>query len=285
MALKGNLLYNGDFERGGIDGWINGAFGNLAECQLYVTGEEKYRGSYGGKLYATDDFAQSTVAYDKTCCFEEYEAYLFIMYYKLQGDGMLSGRLFGLDDKGNLIQQFYLGRDDEASGWRAIKAILRGFGDITHFQVGLWCYLLNQGDVLYFDEAKLIPLRSVRGHMLADYRWFNGLTSNKTWYSGLGCIGSCRLRSIVRTANVSGTDPTLDIKLTIALFDNISTVYTLQHSQFTGEDFEEKVISLPEASIIKVEYTLGGTDPSFDVHHHLRIEPDADVSGGGLTVY
>jgi len=77
----------------------------------------------------------------------------------------------------------------------------------------------------------------------------------------------------VRTADVSGTDPTLDVKLTISLFDNTSTTYTLQHTQFTSAGFEEKTIDLPEISVIKVEYTLGGTDPSFDIYHHLRIEP------------
>jgi len=273
MALKGNLLYNGDFEAGDTQGWVNGAFGKLGECAFEASADAKYRGNYGGLLTAQSDFDESYIAYNKTCSFEEYEGYLFIMYLKMI-DGVYSvPKLYGLDDKGNLIDDFYLGFNNEKNIWRKAVALLRGFEDITHFQIGLWYYAFSAGDKLYFDEAKLIPLRSIKGHELAEYRYFDNVTANKTWYSVIGCIGKCKLRSIVRTADVSGTDPTLDVKLTISLFDNTSTTYTLQHTQFTGASVEEKTIDLPEVCVIKIEYTLGGTDPSFDIYHHLRIEP------------
>jgi len=273
MALKGNLLYNGDFETGTTEGWVNGAFGKSGECDFSASADASYKGSYGGQLVAPSDYSQSYIAYNKTCCFEEYEAYLFVLYYKQVDAGYFGGKLYGLDDKGNLIKDFYLSYDSEAGDWKVIKALLRGFGEITHFQVGLWTYRVSAGDKLYFDEVKLMPLRSIKGHVLADYKFFESMTSSQKWYVGIGCIGKCKLRSIVRTANVSGTDPTLDIKIDIGLLENIGTARTLQHTQFTGEGVEEKIIDLPEASTIDVEYTVGGTDPSFDVYHHIRLEP------------
>ena len=273
MGMKGNLLYNGDFETGTTEGWVGGAFGKLFEFDFSASDEAKYRGSYGGLMVAQCDFADGYLAYNKTCSFEEYEAYLFIMYANLVSGYYMTGRLYGLDDKGNLIEDFLLGYNTENNVWRKYVAILRGFRDITHFQIGLYTWCDSAGQKVYVDEAKLIPLRSVKGHTIAEYRTFESVTSNKTWYSVIGCIGKCKLRSIVRTANVSGTSPTLDIKLEIGLLDDTATYYSLQHSQFTGEGFEEVTIDLPEACWIKIIYTLGGTDPSFNIHHHLRIEP------------
>jgi len=273
MALKGNLLYNGDFETGTTEGWVTGAFGKVFEFDFSADAEAKYRGNYGGLLYAPVDWADGYLAYNKTCSFEEYEAYLMIMYVKIVSGFYTAGKLYGLDDKGNLIEDFYLGYNAETGIWRRYIALLRGFRDITHFQIGLYAWCGSTGDKIYIDEAKLIPLRSIKGHEIAEYRYFNDVTANKTWYSVIGCVGRCKLRSIVRTSDVKGTSPTLDVELSLSLLDNTSTYYTLQHTQFTSAGFEEKTIDLPEVSIITVKYTLGGTDPSFDIYHHLRIEP------------
>jgi len=273
MSLKGNLLFNGDFETGTTEGWVTGAFGKTFEFDFSASAEAKYRGNYGGLLYAPIDFANGFLAYNKTCSFEEYEAYLMIMYVNMVSGFYTTGRLYGLDDKGNLIEDFLLGYNTEANTWRRFIALLRGFRDITHFQVGLYAWCSAVGSKVYIDEAKLIPLRSVKGHEIAEYRYFDNVTADKRWYSVIGCIGRCKLRSIVRTADVSGTSPTLDIILKIWLLDNTGTYYTLTHTQFTGAGFEEKIIDLPEVSAISIDYTLGGTNPSFDIYHHLRIEP------------
>ena len=273
MARKGNLLYNGDFETGTLEGWVNGICGLQDGMVLEVKSEAKYRGNYGGKLYSGTTYRASYVGYNKTCSFEEYEAYLYIIYGYLDEGFTLSPQIYGLDDKGNLIDKYYLAYNTEKDVWRCFKAIIRGFGEITHFKVGVLGWCQDTIGRMYFDEAKLIPLRSVRGHELAEYRMFSSLGADKEWFSGLACIGKCKLRSIIRTANVSGTSPTLDVNLEISLLDNSETKYTLSHSQFTGEGFEEVTIDLPEASVIKVTYDVGGSYPSFDVYHHLRIEP------------
>lgn len=273
MALKGNLLYNGDFETGTTEGWVCGAFGKLCYCDFSVSADAKLRGNYGGYLKADCDYAQAYLAYNKTCSFEEYEGYLFIMPVKMVSGFMTGEVIYGLDDKGNLIDSFIMARNTETGIWRKCVALLRGYKDITHFQVGLFYYADLKGDECYFDEVKLQPLKSIKGHEIKEYRFFNDVTTNKEWYSVIACIGKCKLRSVMAVRDVSGTSPTLDTSIEIGLFEGVMRAYTLTHSQFTAEGEEERTIDLPEACVIKVSYTLGGTDPSFDIYHHIILEP------------
>jgi len=273
MALKGNLLFNGDFETGTTEGWETEPFGLTQQYTFECASEAKYRGDYGGKLNSGVDYAQGYIAYNKICSFEEYEAYLAILYVKKIFGDVNMGIVYGMDDKGNLIDKYVLGYNTDDLWWRKFIYILRGFGDITHFKIGHYVLGKVGGGLFYVDEAKLIPLRSVKGHELAEYRYYDNLSYSKTWYSGLACIGRCKLRSIVRVEDVHGTSPTLDIKVKCFLLEYLSSGYTLTHTQFTSEGFEEVTIDLPEVSNIKIEYSLGGTDPRFDIHHHLRIEP------------
>ena len=273
MVLKGNLLFNGDFETGTTEGWETEPFGLTQQYSFECVSDAKFRGNYGGKLYSEVDYASGYVAYDKVCSFEEYEAYLAIMYVKKIFGDVNMGIVYGMDDKGNLIEKYVVGYNTTDLEWRKFMFILRGFGDITHFKIGHYFLGKSGGGLFYVDEAKLIPLTSVKGHELAEYRCYDNLSSSKTWYSGLSCIGRCKLRSIMRVKDVQGTSPTLDVKVQVYLLDYLDSYYTITHTQFTDEDFEEVRIDLPEVSNIKIEYSLGGTDPRFDVHHHLRIEP------------
>ena len=273
MVLKGNLLYNGDFETGTTEGWELAPYGLTSECDFSASASAKLRGNYGGYLKTTQVYGDAYIAYNKVCSFEEYEGFLFILPVKMISGLVVTGLLYGLDDKGNFIDDYILGYITETGNWRNIIALLRGFREITHFKVGLWFWGYDAGEECYFDEVKLLPLRSIKSHELRDHRLFDNLSANKTWYSGLACIGKCKVRSVLQVYNVSGTSPTLDTRLTMIMFEGTSNAYTIQHTQFTADGFEEKTIDIPELSLIKVEYTVGGTDPSFDVYHHLFVEP------------
>jgi len=273
MALKGNLLYNGDFEAGTTEGWETEPFGKTQEFTLSVTSDAAYRGNYGGQMYSDIMLSTGYLAYNKVVSLEEYEAYLAIMYVK-KVDGICNnGVLFGLDDKGNLINDYKLGYNIETGTWRKFISLIRGFGDITHFKLGHH-FCGNGGiNLFYIDEAKLIPLKSIKAHQLAEYRHFTNVTTSMTWYSGLACVGKCQLESIVRTENVSGTDPSLKVVLKIMMFDNIDTYCRYAHAEFTSSVIERKTMDLPEISILRIDYTISGTDVSFDIHHHLRVTP------------
>ena len=135
MALKGNLLYNGDFETGTAEGWITGPFGKPFPFNFSVSSEAKRTGNYGGLLYAPDSFLEGYLAYNRTCSFEEYEAYLFTMCAN-QVSGLYNAPLlWGLDDKGSLIEEFFVSYNFEEGFWRRYVTLLRGFRGITHFQV------------------------------------------------------------------------------------------------------------------------------------------------------
>jgi len=274
MALKGNFLFNGDFETGTTEGWIFGPFGRgCANISFTASAEAKLYGQYGGLLTATADDAYAELAYNKTVSFEEYEAFLYILPCKMTDLGLYSGVLYGLDDKGNLVDSIYLVWRTDIGEWARLQTLLRGLGNITHFQVGLFYYGFYNGGKLYFDEVKLLPLKSVKGHVLRDKQTFTNLTTGIEWDSVLCCIGRCQLRSIVKTANVSGTSPTLDVTIKVYLFEPEYYYLTYSHTQFTGDDIEELVLDLPEAALIRINYDLGGTDPSFDITHMLRLIP------------
>jgi len=273
MARKGNLLYNGDFETGTTEGWEEGPYGSDDQFLLLCLDVKPYRGNYHGYLGAEVDDARGQYAYNKICDFEEHEAYLYVIYIYKDSGAYANGLLFGLDDKNNLIDKFLLGRIEEEGVWHKCQAILRGFGDITHFKVGLNVVGYGSSGLYYFDEAKLMPLKSVKSHVLAYHKYWSAVSENKSFYVPLACIGRCKFISSVQTFFSSGTDPTLDIDITIAYFGKVANFTSLSHTQISGDGFSELTAELPEVSYIQVNYTLGGTDPSFDIIHDIRIQP------------
>jgi len=273
MVLKGNLLFNGDFETGDLTGWELEPFGKTQQFTATVTSEAKLRGNYGLKLSSDVDLAMGYIAYDKVCSFEEYEGYLFIFPFKMVEGWYNVAMLYGMDDKGNLIDNYWVCYNNTKGYWRTFKAILRGFSDITHFKVGGYFNGGYNTDIFYIDEVKLMPLRSLKGHYLTDYKYIDNLTTYKAWYPTISCVGRCKLESMVRVTNVSGTSPTLDIGIFYGLFDNTGTTMELWHETITSATKSKLSAVIPEACYLVVEYYVGGTDPSFDVYHHLRLIP------------
>jgi len=274
MARKGNLLFNGDFETGTEEGWIKKPFGLGDDYYFECWGGFSYRGDYSGFISCPNATSNAYISYNKTCSFEEYSGYLFIAYLYNVSMEYSEGRIYGLDDKGNLINHFGLGRNYEKEEWQKITAILRGFGDITHFAVGIRCYSYNSNEDMYFDEVKLIPLRSVEGHVLAEYLHFDDLQYVVDKYVGLACIGTCRLTSILRISEIQGTDAVLKTSLKIHLLDSPNTVLEYSHSDFTDTGLEKITIDLPEVSFIEIRYNAGTDGDKFDIDHHLRLEPE-----------
>jgi len=181
--------------------------------------------------------------------------------------------LYGLDDNGNLIKTICLGRIEYSGYWYRHQAILRGDGEITHFKVGVFAHGQISGNKFYFDEAKLIPLRSIKGHQLSDYYQRDVLTSDMSRLVPLACMGTARLRSAVRTWSVSGTSPTLDVTIIAVKIEDNLCWYELNHTQITNRTFEELTIEVRNIAYLWVTYDVGGTDPQFDIYHFLSLEP------------
>jgi len=270
---RGNLLYNGDFETGTTEGWVNGAYGKAGDMPLSVASRAKLKGNYGGLLEGIDDMADNYIAYNKTCSFEEYEAYIGILNTKNIDCYYLQALVYGLDDKGNLIKIFPLSYDEEYNVWKNHQIIIRQFGHATHFQFGLYATSWTTGDALYFDECKLFPIKSIKGVVLRDYWTFDNLTSDTVKYSCIGCIGECKFYSMIHVSDVKGTSPTLDITIELGTIEDDYCWVTLNHSQFTSAGREVISAEVAEIGYILVEYNLGGSSPSFDIKHQIRIIP------------
>jgi len=273
MRRKGNLLYNGDFETGTTEGWEKGPYGLICQYELSAASEAKLRGKYGGMLFSSDYKPSAYIAYNKVCSFEEYEGYLFICPFKVVKGTTFMGILYGLDDNKNYITQYPIGSLFGEKDWTSIKAILRGFGDITHFKIGCYTYGKSDGGKVYFDEVKLLPLRSLKGHVLANFYYNESITSYTRWDPMLTCIGRCRLESIITVNAVSGTSPTLDVVISTGLFEDWRTELKHSHPQFTDIGTDRLSVDLPEVCWITIHYYVGGTSPSFDVSHHIRLQP------------
>jgi len=284
MARKGNLLYNGDFETGTTVGWEEGPFGKPDEFIFGCLDIAPYRGNYHGYLGVEVENGVGFYAYDKVCSFEECEAYLYIIYINKQSGDYANLVLYGLDDKGNLIEDFIIGRVEQTNVWERCQAILRGFGDITHFKVGLKVKGKDGDGIYYIDEAKLFPLKSVKGHVLAQHYDYGYVSESFKRVVPLACIGECRLVSSVMTLMTSGTDPTLDITITISYFGIPAVARTFSHKQITGNEIDEIKVDLPEVSYIEVNYNIGGTNPSFYLIHDIRLipSPSGSVESGAV---
>jgi len=273
MAKKGNLLYNGDFEHGTTTGWKVGEFGLEGDFDLFSGSEGAYRGSYGGKLVAKKDSASGYISYDKSCSFEDYEAYLMIGYIKMVTTDKTQLILYGLDDNNNYINKYGIGFNTDCGVWKRFSAILRGFEAITNFKVGFYIFADYEGGYAFFDEFKLLPLKSITAHRVVEEWKLDGLTSYKLKVLPAGVVGECRLESLLTVRGVSGTSPTLDTRIEAYYPPSYDHVEQIEHSQFTNTGFERVSANLVDGTYIWIIYEVGGTSPSFDITHQIRLIP------------
>jgi len=288
MVRKGNLLYNGDFETGTLENWEHGAYGLPAQCIFGVSIVDKYRGNYSGEFQAFENYAESYVAYDRVCSFEEYEAFLYIIYAKKSYGLYARPVLYGLDDKGNLIKTIALSWLTENDVWKRNLVLIRQFGDITHFKVGYHYKAVAAGDYCFIDEAKLLGYKSIKSLILNDSVYKENVTSNTYYNFSLGCFGRCKIVSIIKVEDVSGTDPTLDVKLSACLLDDSTICIDTSHGTITSAGTYVLETEFPEISWLHADYNVGGTSPSFTFKHVIRVYPLADagysVGSGGTAL-
>ena len=273
MALKGNLLYNGDFETGDTTGWNSNPFGLSDEHDFFASSPAAYRGNYGGTLLAGEDAAYLYLMYEKMFSFEEYEAYLYTAYINSVNGNQKSLVIYGLDDKGNLEGKHYVAYNNDENVWEKHLIMIRGFYNYTHFKVGMFCFGLYAGDKHYIDVVELIPLKSVESYTLSKFWEYKNVTSSFYKYVPLGLLGKGKIISIINVDNVSGTDPTLDIRITVGQAESVGLTMQYSHSQFTTKGSERIEHSVENVGQIFIEYDVGGTSPSFDFKHAIYLAP------------
>ena len=72
---------------------------------------------------------------------------------------------------------------------------------------------------------------------------------------------------------MSGTDPTLDVGIYVALLYGTNILLEYWHGTITGNTTSRISVEIPEAQYIIVEYYIGGTEPSFNIRHNIRLIP------------
>jgi len=273
MVRKGNLLYNGDFEMGSLEGWEHGPYGLPHECDFAITVAQKYKGNYAGQIYSTQSFKQSFIAYNKVCSFEEYEAFLFIIYtYKFYGH-FAQPVLYGLDDKGNLVNYYPLAWLTEDEKWVRQMVLLRQFGDITNFKVGYRFRTINPGDYCVIDEAKLFGYKSIKSLILEANMSQTNLDADLVYSFPIAVIGRCKLISYLNVTEINGTSPTMDVEFRISLVDDPEVIYKFSYDTITETGMYVLEKELSEVGQFNVVYDVEGSGRQFTFKHYIRLIP------------
>jgi len=270
MARKGNLIYNGDFETGTVEGWIYPPkWASYKKADIAVDSVNQRTGSYCGKVIA-GGVGVYGIGYDLLLDFEEYPAYYFVAYGKL----------------GNMLQiypfiEFY----DE--GKKVICPLLLGFsntndyvrfaGYITNLGLGRFAriyisgYGLNAGDACYWDDISVVPVRDIRGISVEHHVGSKTYTADATDYLNLFFPRPMIIRDLMLVSNTSGTSPTLDMSIQLYSPRAQRVIEEKAFPQVTADGTYYLTFETSAFGFIGLHYKVGGTNPSFDVEHYLQI--------------
>jgi len=273
MALKGNLLYNGDFGTGTTEEWIKGIFG-LDGCWNWgITTDRVYRGNYALHIGANYKCVETFIGYDDSFSLEEYEAYLFTGYCYQDDPRTICPVVYFLRDDGGLERVYWAGVITDAGKWVRFIALIRAVGMYSRFTVGFYFKDVFQCNHFYIDEVALMPFRRIKGIIPTQEYTLSGVNNNRTYYLGLSAFGATKVRSSFMVTNVSGESPSLTPKLEMYYSPEFVIHKDLEHSTFTSKGFEEKTLEVGDAGYIHVSLTVGGSSPSFDIRHRIALEP------------
>jgi len=271
MVRKGNLLYNGTFETGDTTDWVTKPHSLGNNFTIEASTEKVYKGSYSGKVTITDNGGNCFLEYDKALDFEDYEAYLMLARIYLVDFSYGWGAIYVLDDNENYSTYNLIGKTNELNKWKTLEAIIIGQGDCCKFKPGAIFYGVASNNYGYIDELKVMPLKSRKANTLFDSWEYTALNSDATKYLLMAVTAPAKIFSKVRVSKVSGTNPTLDISVKSHYFEDHLSYESVSHTQFTATGQELKTLETPGFCWIEIGYTLGGTDPSFDLVHTMRV--------------
>jgi len=274
MVRKGNLLRNGNFELGTSEDWVLAPHGLGTEaCEFWVLEDGIYGSEYVGLLRVPSGNYEGYMMYDKMCDFEEHEAYLFNMSIYKSGGRFAEGVLYGYDDNGNYIDYIPFGQVTEDDNWILLSAFLRGYNNMTHFKVGFRGLTLTTIGDYYFGGCKLMPVKSIKGMYIGEYIRKDDLSSDFDYYGTCACLGRCKFYSIITVPQLSGTDVTLTIRISLYTKDWLENVIILEHPTLTEPSSDILSIEMPEIVKYRVQYIFSGTSPVADIRHDIRIVP------------
>lgn len=272
MVRKGNLLRNGDFEFGDKTDWILRPFNLGDEACVFdlVTGSP-----YGnmGVLEVPEGNKECYIMYDKECDFEECEAYFYSLTVWKDSGRFLEGVLYGLDDNGNYLDFIPFGQITEEGVWKSLRCILRHYNEFSHFKIGLRGLSYDDLAQYEFRDAKLLPLKSVKSIYIGEYIRKDDLSSDFDYYGTCACLGRCKFYSLITVPQLSGTNVTLTVRISLYTQDWLENVIIVEHSVFTEPSSDILSIEMPEVVKYRIQYIFEGDSPVADIRHDIRIIP------------
>jgi len=270
MVRKGNLLYNGDFESGDVEGWTVAPKCSLySEANIAIDNANQKSGSYCGKLTAGGASYQAK-GYDLKLDFEEYVGYLFEIWGKKDTAYGLAPMVEFYDSQGN-IRNCYMLNYTTDTGYILSHGIFTNWGMGAYAKLFLGIYALNAGEIAYFDNVSVIGLKNIKDWSFNLFKDLGTITSDTTWNTCLMIPRPAIIRDKVNVTNTGGTSPTLDIEIRMNAPYILSFIEGKSFSQITGDGLYFLTFETNSFGLIYVKHTLGGTDPTFDVSHHMEV--------------
>lgn len=270
MVRKGNLLYNGDFEKGDTTGWTvapkNSTFG---KANIQVDDANQKSGSYCGKVIAPSSGYQA-IGYDMEFDFEEYVGYQYGFWAKKGSAWGLYPFIEIYDDNDELLDYFWLAQRDN-SEYEYFTGIFTNWANGRYARLFLGMYGLNEGDACYYDNVRVVGLKNIKDWTLNMYKDMGTLTIDTTWNLNLVIPRKAVIRDKAKVSDMSGTNPTLDID--IRVFDPCAgqLIEDKAFSQITANGDYYLTFETVSFGLISIRHDLGGDSPSFKVRHYLEV--------------
>jgi len=79
--------------------------------------------------------------------------------------------------------------------------------------------------------------------------------------------------SLLTVRGVSGTSPTLDTRIEVYYPPSYDYFEKVEHSQMTDVGLDRVSADLVDGTYIWIVYNVGGSSPSFDITHQIRLIP------------
>jgi len=273
MVLRGNFLYNGDFETGDLTNWELGRFGLVSDIPASITTEDKYKGNYAVKFLSSTSYVGSHLISTQDISFEEYEAFLFKCMIKNVDLGWMYPTVYFEDDNGELLSYAYFGYIIGGGGWEECAVLLRRHGLADKFAVGIFAYSTDAGQYGYADWIKVMPIKSLKSCKINTVKSYTSKTSSFNDVLHIGCVGEFKLYSKLAVEGVSGSSPTLDVQVSGIDIDTSTEFTLIEHTQATDTMYEIKSVESVDIRYMLLRYTIGGTDPSFNFKHIISLMP------------
>lgn len=270
MARKGNLIYNGDFETGTVEGWIHAPkWATYKKASIEVDSVNQRTGSYCGKVIA-GGLGVYGIGYDLLLDFEEYPAYYFVAYGKLGNMVQIYPFVEFYDEGKKVIYLLLL-------GFSRVNEYVRFAGYITNLGLGRYArfyiggYGLNAGDACYWDDISVTPVRDIRGISIEHHVGSKRYTGNASDYLNLFFPRPMIIRDLMLVSNTSGTSPTLDVSIQVYSPRALRVIEEKAFPQVTADGTYYLTFETSSFGFLGLNYKVGGTKPRFDVEHYLQI--------------